>query len=706
MSVFKFTPGFMSSAQIDHITVGRARLLSHSAEKIHNAIRDGRTINMIFVGPRGIGKSHTALRLVSELEDKGVVTPVRLSEEEYSISSLSEFFSSVLHVLGESTDQDVVERARKVFLTYRKQGRPVVILAENLQMLFPDMEQDLPHLRSIILEDQSFFIVGTALSTFDQITSPSAAFYNFFEMNKLKGLNPADIKKLIQLRIGNSQSDNINQDSTVNSHGLRILTGGNPRLVHMLCDIMMQKKSHDSLEKNLMDLLDRLTPFYQTRMEVMPSEKRKVFDTLALSNGPSTPTEIAVKLKSKNTTVTAHLQRLRNDGIVERVKLRQKKETRYQISDRLYRIWREFRTRDGNAKTTEFVRFLELWYLDGGLVTEYENESRAFESTLPKNTDSARSRLYTMRCILNAMLDASDHLWDVVDKSIDAQDHSGAQSAIRDFRNKNKDEPDSLLSAYCEIVAKNAELLVVPRNRRANYIMRIFEDLKKADHIIVTSLNRRDADVVHTVYKIIGRALDLDNVDLADSINNHARARLTECKRCVCFTRFQAEIMVERHDYVGALKPLNTILGAKSAYPDMEADVRNDMVESLLLRMIMALHGGVPETVNSTAFMDCLKAIQPFVTPVMVSSDPLRFLIEHGHGVQRIGRTLDVLFTIFDEEQLGMLRILKSAADYARCADTDSLERLHPEQRELALDMISTISPDTRIPQQVLDSVK
>ena len=657
---------------------------------------------MIFVGPHGIGKSHTVLKLASELESDA--TLARLSEEEYSVSSLDEFFARVLDVLGESYDLDIVACARSIFQKYREQGRPVIILAENLQMLFSEMSEDLPLLRSIILEDHSFFIIGTALSTFEQIASPSATFYNFFEINRLKGLNTGEINKLIKLLTRDGQSESSQDSDVVSPDGLRILTGGNPRLVHMLCDIMAQKRSYDGLEQNLMRLLDSLTPFYQTRMEIMPPEKRKVFDTLALSHGPSTPTEIAAKLKLKNTTVTAHLQRLRNDGIVERVKLRQKKETLYQISDRLYRIWREFRTRDGSAKTIEFIRFLELWYLYGGLVTEYENESRAFESLLAKNTDSARSRLYTMRCILSAMFDASDHLWDVVAKSVDAKDLSGARSAIQDFRNKNQDVPDLLLSVYYEIVAKNAERLL-PHNQHKNHIMSIFEDLQKADHII-TTLDTHDDDVVHTAYKIIGCALDLNNIDLTDSINNHARARLTECKRCVCFTRVQIEIMVARYDYVGALKLINTILGTKSTYPDMDADVRNSTIESLLLRMIMALHGGVPETTDSTAFTDCLKAIKPFITPSMMSCDPLRFLIEHSHGVQRVGRTLDVLFAVLDKDQLGMLTILKSAADYARHADTDSLERLHPEQRELAFDMISKISPDTHIPQEVLDSVK
>lgn len=765
MSVFKFTPDFMSKEQIDHITVGRNGLLSHSAEKIYNAVQDGRTINMIFVGPRGIGKSHTALRLVSELENKGAVTPVRLSEEEYSISSLNEFFSKVLYVLNESTDQESIEHAREVFKTYRKQGRPVIILVENLQMIFPEMDQDLPYLRSIILEDQSFFIVGTALSTFDQITSPSSAFYNFFEINKLKGLGIDDIAKLIKLRIGNNQSDQTKESSLVNLHGLRILTGGNPRLVHMLCDIMLQTKSYDGLEKNLMDLLDSLTPFYQARMEVMPPEKRKVFDTLALSEGPATPTEIASKLKSKNTLVTAHLARLRNDGIIARIKLRKKRETRYQVSDRLYRVWREFRTRDGRTKTTAFVRFLKLWYSQYGLIKEYNRESDALESILG-DIGKARSRLHTIRCLFTAMSYDWGFLNDAVRKFVDKGDYRGAESIICDFRNKHKDEKDPLLSTCAEIIAKNAERSIISHNKCKDHLDCIFADMEKVDRIIQTHKNLRNDNIVHAVSQIVVYAIDLNNLDLAHTINNHARAHLVECEICMCFTHNQISIMDARNDHLGALKTINDALSTKndpglisrrailytrmhnktqamrdvqillpldkflstvffaysrfsmfvnlskilcekfSVIKAMNKTERNRMIENLLVDIIAALNGRFLDSKNHTALTECVRTIKPFITSKVISSNPLGFLIEHGHGVDNIGRTLDTLFHILDKDQLGMLTILKCAVDYARDGNTDPLERLHPEQRELALDMISTISPDTRIPQEVLDSVK
>ena len=769
MQVFKFTPDFMDAEQIEAITVGRKGLLAHSAEKIRSAARDGRTINMIFVGPRGIGKSHTALRLASELSGGGKMTLAQLSEEEYSVSSLDGFFSRVLDELGErgpdaaGTTQDTVERARAVFKEYRKRGRPVVILAENLQTLFYEMEQDLPTLRSIILEDQSFFIIGTALSAFDQITSPAAAFYNFFEINKLKGLRADEIGKLLKMRLKNL--DELSQDfEDVNLNGLRILTGGNPRLVHMLCDIMVQKKSNHGLEKNLLDLLDGLTPFYQARMEAMPTEKRRVFEALALSDGPSTPTEIAGMIGSKNTVVTAHLARLRNDGIVEKIRIRQKKETRYQISDRLYRVWREFRTRGGRAKTTAFVKFLELWYSDEGLMKEYNKEADALESMPPRDSNMVRPRLYAIRCILNAMPDGSRLLEDAVDKFVDVGDYRGAESTIREFRDKKRAEPAGLLSVYDEIVAKNAELRVIPDSRRKDHTDKICKDIAKVDRMIGASKDVPDSVIVHTVSRVVEYAMKL-NLDLASKVNDHARARLAECKECKCLLHNQIAIMYELDDHAGALKAVNDalatqwdlsliehrarihahmgdkdqamddvrILRQENSFPRtvlsvcsrlsmfaqlceilheqvseisaLEKETRDDVIEDLALDVTMALHVGRLEDENFEALTECIKILKPFITSEIMSGDPLRFIIEHSHGVERVGRTLDVLFKTLDRDQLGSLTILKHVVDYILSKDTDSLERLHPEQRELALEMISKMSPDTSIPQEVLDSV-
>lgn len=563
----------MTGDELAAISVGRKKILEHTKEKIQNAIPDGRTINMMFVGPRGVGKSHTVLRLAHELERGGNVTLARLSEDEYSVSSLEGFLARVLDVLGERPGGDgVVERARKVFLEYRRRGRPVVIAAENMQMLFPQMEDDLPKLRSIILEDQSFFMICTALYVFGQVASLSAPFYNFFEIVKLRGLNAGEIGELIERRLGcvNDRDPAAGTPAdALNLPGLRILTGGNPRLIHALCDIMIQNDSADNLEKNTMAMLDQLTPFYQARMEVMPPERRRVFDALALSSGPSTPTELASVLATKNTIVTAQLSRLRHEGVVDRIKLRQKKETRYQISDRLYRIWREFRTREGPARVRSFVEFLGLWYSGDKLVDEYYRAANAFESAFPISTPRARSELRSICSVLEAMLDVhglwgdtSVHgLWgDTMQKFIDVRDYDGARDEIKRLRDVVRSDPDEFVSMCKNLVIDGAELRLLSSRMRAERIAEITDGMNRVYSEAGKYDGRSSQEKTNACMAITGVvkcATSLGNLDLAEKLNN---AALALDENSVSYIVNQVMIMWARKDYDGALGVIESVL--------------------------------------------------------------------------------------------------------------------------------------------------
>lgn len=755
MSVFKFTPGLVSGEQIARATVGREGLLSHCTEKICNAVRDGRTINMIFVGPRGIGKSHAALALLHELECRKAATPARLSEQDYPASSLSEFFSKVLRALGESPDQDAVEHARQVFRTCSRRGRPVVILAENIRELFGEMERDLPHLRSLMLEDQNFFIVGTALSTFDQITSLSAAFYNFFELNRLKGLDASDVGELMRLRLG-GRPDGARTVSAMSPGGLRVLTGGNPRLVHMMCDIMERKGSPGGLKEHAADLLDGITPFYRERLEAMPSEQRKVLDALALSDGPSAPTEIAAALGLKNTAVTACLARLRSGGTVGRVKLREKKETRYQVSDRTCRMWREFRAR-GGQKAAAFAGFLESWYQRSGPSDGRPPGPRA----RAPDAGAAQLGLCAARRAGAAVADGRE-LEAAVRRRVAKGDHRGARRAIKKFRDAQTGARDPLLSACAEIAAKNAERLVPDgRGDRASAVL---ADMEKVCRML-KNCEDRGVETTHAVSETIELAVDLD-LDLAGKIYGRARSRLGECRECMCLAHHQISILTARGRHGDALKAANDALASKRdlaliarrteiranlgdkaaalqdvrllpesdkflhavvcthscfgmfadvrrilqknsrAVKSMEKEGRDYMAGYLIARAASALQDVATGTKDFQDALGCVKLLKPYVTPDVVSALPASFLMRHCHSVEKTGRALDALFEALDEDQLGMLTVLKCAVDYARRADTDTLERLHPEQRELALEIISEISPDTRIPYAVRDSIR
>ena len=106
MAFFKFTPDLISKDELEKISVGRSELVQNCIDDIKNSIHNKSTSQILFLGPRGIGKSHTLLRIFYRLSDSNSVTAIRLAEEEYSISGLDDLCRRILEVLEIDCDQE------------------------------------------------------------------------------------------------------------------------------------------------------------------------------------------------------------------------------------------------------------------------------------------------------------------------------------------------------------------------------------------------------------------------------------------------------------------------------------------------------------------------------------------------------------------------------------------------------------------------
>ena len=202
MAFFKFTPDLMDVNELEKISIGRNELVQSCVERIHSSIRNKSTSQILFIGPRGIGKSHTLLRILHCLSNSDTVTPVRLAEEEYSISGLDDLCRRILEVLNvPCCDENITAYCRNELNKLKNDGRPVVLFVENLQMLFEQIRPDLEKLRSIIQSDQSLCIIGSSLTYFDSLLSPDEPFYKFFDIKHLRGLTEEQVSELIKKRL-------------------------------------------------------------------------------------------------------------------------------------------------------------------------------------------------------------------------------------------------------------------------------------------------------------------------------------------------------------------------------------------------------------------------------------------------------------------------------------------------------------------------
>ncbi|CAD7779157.1 hypothetical protein DMNBHIDG_01973 [Candidatus Methanoperedenaceae archaeon GB37] len=92
------------------------------------------------------------------------------------------------------------------------------------------------------------------------------------------------------------------------------------------------------------------------------SNKEKSLKSLHLKENPLPPTEIAKTANIAVTTITSQLKRLTERGLVKSLKIKGRRETLYDIKDKLFSLWRQMRQEAGRKRLGFIVRFLKIWY--------------------------------------------------------------------------------------------------------------------------------------------------------------------------------------------------------------------------------------------------------------------------------------------------------------------------------------------------------
>ena len=379
MPIYKFSPNLASPEERQQTFVAREAVLEDLLDRVRKIESGAR--HCVLIGPRGIGKTHLLLLLKDTIAgDESLASQwevIRFSEEEYSVTSLAELFLRVVEMLPggkpENMGRDVDLALGHVLDFSAASGKRLLLLMDNIHLYFSQFpDTDIGRLRDVLMSKSAFLIVGAAPSYFKQMTGYEESFYNFFEPIHLNELVPDEVERMLQRRAEFEGNEDVLAKLGKCHQEIRTitrLTGGNPRLILMLYQVMCESHVMKAAEA-FKELLDELTPYFQERMGGLPPQGRKVLDTLAFMEGPSTPTELAEEAGMQVNAVTSQLKRLRDVGYVQQVKRQRSKTTRYEVTERLFRMWREMRTETGRTRLRFIIRFLELWYTPAQLMDE------------------------------------------------------------------------------------------------------------------------------------------------------------------------------------------------------------------------------------------------------------------------------------------------------------------------------------------------
>jgi len=95
---------------------------------------------------------------------------------------------------------------------------------------------------------------------------------------------------------------------------MHTLTGGNPRLIMMLYELIAQDNLNDIITR-FHQLLDKITPFYQDRIKDLAAQERALLETIVLMRTElRTPVNIAKKFRKSRKQTSVLLKRMTEAG--------------------------------------------------------------------------------------------------------------------------------------------------------------------------------------------------------------------------------------------------------------------------------------------------------------------------------------------------------------------------------------------------------
>jgi len=402
-----YNPTIEKPEDLKNTLVARGSIVNDLLKKIRSSSKDRGLKHYLIVGPRGIGKTHLLLILHYTVKgyykEKSLVKSwisIKTHEEEYRITTLSDLLLRVLEELKEETDSDEInsilkklrERSDEEIVEFtlsflrefrKKTGKRILLLIEDLGTIFEQIndESAIGRIRDILMRDDIFMFIGTAPSLFKEVVGHEKPFYNFFEVIWLPELKGKEVEELIKKRakvLGEEEIIEKFEEYRPRIKATVHLTGGYPRLILMLFHIFTKSELIE-VQEALEELLDELTPYFQDKMNRLPAQQRKILDTLTLMEGPATPTEIAKEARLDVRIVNPQIKRLTELGYIRVSRQERRKTTRYEVTERLFRIWREMRTTKGRRRVGFLVKFLKIWYTSEKFMEEVKKLEVRFE---------------------------------------------------------------------------------------------------------------------------------------------------------------------------------------------------------------------------------------------------------------------------------------------------------------------------------------
>lgn len=473
-----YRSGVTSAERLRYTGVSRQHLLDNTIESLRGSVNRKSKNHRLFIGPRGIGKTHLlsciedAVQSDAALGERVVV--VRFPEESNRTLSFADFLIGICGILKEILEDEplwqelfaaveIEEDDARVADTLvpaireenRKRGRTLVVMLENLgEVLGRQIRKrnDIAALRTFLMSDNGCLLLGTAPLHFDGITDVEQPFYDFFDIQILEALSFEETVEVIRLNLEWEERTAILESlegMRPRLHALYRMTGGNPRLTMMLYELIAHE-SVTGVQDQFHLLLDRVSPFYQSRLNDLPPGQRALLECLAsMRDREKTPAAIAARMRMSQQETSSLLKRLSDARYVRAVQHPRDGRSRlYVIREGFFDIWLAMALSRGARRRMPFL--LEFFSLFHPSIEARDEKRRELRARLLEdgNVDAERALDY-----LGEVGDEGERARAKFDMAGIFARHGAAEQAASYVLEAMPLAPDDVSQSICRMVA-------------------------------------------------------------------------------------------------------------------------------------------------------------------------------------------------------------------------------------------------------------
>lgn len=407
-----YNPDWLNDDDLAANFVARHEEFTFLRNELARTPRQGGAQHYLLVGVRGAGKTTLLKRLaVAIRRDNDLnnhLIALSFPEELYQVKHLADFWWAACEALADELDRDdrtaaadqllaAVDQAkgqaasddaladdglRLLLETCAGLERRPVLLVDNLDLVFQRIEKTgrklkNPHapaywsFREALSTAVSPVVIGGSVRLSEPFTDYDKAFYDFFLPKRLGKLPLNEVRRVLERLAEVRDLPEIRerlQDRPGRLEALHELTGGNPRALGLIFELLRQGPNSRAVE-DFERLMDSATPYYKARFEDLSDQAQVVMHALAVrrpGDGQSlrfghTAAEIGSHARLPTNTVSAQLDILTREGLVEKNAAHGR--TQYRIAEQLFRLWLQMR---GNRRLRQNVigltEFLEALF--------------------------------------------------------------------------------------------------------------------------------------------------------------------------------------------------------------------------------------------------------------------------------------------------------------------------------------------------------